>query len=134
MAFIVDAPVALCWLLPDQQTQGSEALLERAEYEGLVVPELFHLEVANKLGLRRRAGKMSVDAIRHAENAILSLSLKTEHVGYESPMALLQIMQRWGPTSYDSVYLDLALRLGLPLATFDAEPAGAARGAGVELA
>ena len=44
----------------------------------------------------------------------------------------LHLARRYGLSSYDASYLELALRSGLPLATLDADLAKAARKAGVK--
>jgi len=45
--------------------------------------------------------------------------------------ATLQLARRYRLSAYDASYLELALRLGLPLATLDEELQKAARKAGV---
>ena len=47
------------------------------------------------------------------------------------PAAILSLALRYDLTSYDAAYLELALRLRLPIATQDAALMGAARAAGV---
>ena len=46
---------------------------------------------------------------------------------------LLPLMQAYSLTAYDAVYLELALRLNLPLATLDTDLAAASRQAGIPL-
>ena len=46
--------------------------------------------------------------------------------------ALVSLAQEHGLTSYDAAYLEVALRVGAPLATVDAGLARAARAAGVQ--
>jgi len=48
-----------------------------------------------------------------------------------SPAALLHLAMRFGLTSYDAAYLELAMRLQLPIATRDHALADAAWAAGV---
>lgn len=45
----------------------------------------------------------------------------------------VNIARSWNLSAYDASYLELALRLGLPLATLDGKLKAAATGAGVPL-
>jgi len=46
---------------------------------------------------------------------------------------LLPLMEAYRLTAYDAVYLELALRLNLPLATLDTDLASASQECGLEL-
>jgi predicted nucleic acid-binding protein len=59
----------------------------------------------------------------HTDSAVL-------HV---SSSVLFLLMQTYLLTAYDAVYLELALRLNLPLATLDSDLAEASKRAGVPL-
>lgn len=60
----------------------------------------------------------------------LPISVAQEHS--EAMMQVLLVLARsYGLTSYDSSYLELAVRKGLPLATADSRLSEAARKAGV---
>jgi len=52
-----------------------------------------------------------------------------DHIG-----AIVDLAESHGLTVYDALYLDLALRLSLPLATLDRKLAAAAQRAGVPFA
>lgn len=53
--------------------------------------------------------------------------------GTPGPAAIFSLALRYDLTSYDAVYLELVLRLQLPIATQDGALAEAARAAGVGL-
>src|SRR5260221_2859659 len=53
---VVDASVALEWLLSDARSVDAEAILIRAATEEIWVPSLWWLEVANVLQMRLRRG------------------------------------------------------------------------------
>jgi hypothetical protein len=55
MAFVLDASVALAWVLPDEGNDYADALVDRLIVEGAVVPPIWTLEVGNVLlvALRR---------------------------------------------------------------------------------
>ena len=97
------------------------------------MPALWHLEIANQLGLRLRSGKLSQADFERAQRLISSLTVVTFPVAFVSPLPILSIMQRFGLTAYDAVYLDFARTHDLPLATFDHELITAAQSAGIRL-
>ncbi len=133
MAFVVDASVALCWLLPDQGTPPSASILQQVKTFGAVVPPFWHTEVANQLGLKRRDQKISQAELVIALELITDLDLTTDgHIAL-TPLPILDLMAKYKLTAYDAVYLELAIRLKLPLATFDRELLAAAPHAGVSL-
>jgi len=109
------------------------ALLERAEQDTVFVPALWQLEIANQLGLRLRSGKLSRQDFDRAQTVIAALDIVTSPLAFASPVPVLAIMERFGLTAYDAVYLDCARTHHLPLATFDRQLIDAAKAAGIEL-
>jgi len=134
MSFIADASISLRWMLPTQADAQSIQLLRKAEFTGIVVPSLWHLEVANQLGLRLRSAKLSQADFDHALELIRNLKMTTIPSVIRSPVALLGLMQRHQLTAYDAVYLDLAIDLQLPFATSDSRLITAAQACNVVLA
>ena len=134
--FVLDASVALGWTLdnpvPASATRAKQALLSGTR---AVVPALWHLEIANGLVVAERRGILtSSDAML----ALLQLEqLCAQALEVEAdivPMRQAFMMARtYQLSAYDSVYLDLALRIRLPLATLDVPLRKAAGKAGVEL-
>ena len=56
------------------------------------------------------------------------------HAGAPHKALLDALARTHGLTSYDAAYLELAIRLGVPLATLDEKLSAAARNEGVTLA
>ena len=134
--FVLDASVALGWTL-DNPVPASAIRAKQALLSGnrAVVPALWHLEIANGLVVAERRGILtSSDAML----ALLQLEqLCAQALEVEAdivPMRQAFITARtYQLSAYDSVYLDLALRIRLPLATLDVPLRTAAGKAGVEL-
>ncbi len=61
------------------------------------------------------------------------LNLTTDRHIALTPRNILNVISQYQLTAYDAVYLELAMRLKLPLATFDHELIAAAPQAGVSL-
>ena len=117
MAFVLDSSVTLAWLLPDEANERTDAIADRLEQENAYVPSIWPLEVGNALmtALRRKR-------ISHAEfdRCVSALSALPIEVDTTAGLAdVLLIAQRFGLTSYDAAYLDLAQRRGFALATLD---------------
>lgn len=131
---VVDASVALKWGLDEG---GNEAMalaaLRYAATFGLAVPAMWIYEVSNGLRSAVRRNRLGEEQAR-----IFLAELKAMHV--EVIVADTADMQRLfalssatGLTVYDTSYLDLAMRRGYPLATFDEALKDAAQSYGVEL-
>jgi predicted nucleic acid-binding protein len=133
MSFIADASLSLRWMLPTQADYQSIQLLRKAEITGFVVPSLWHIEIANQLGLRLRSAKLSQADYDQALELINRLKITTIPSIIRSPAALLKLMQRHQLTAYDAVYLDLAIDLQLPFATTDGKLIAAAQACNIAL-
>lgn len=135
-AFVLDASVALGWTLdnpvPATATRAKQALLSGTR---AVVPALWHLEIANSLVVAERRGILTSSDATLALAQLEQLCAQALEIEADLvPMRqALTTARNYELSAYDSVYLDLALRTRLPLATLDAALRKAAGKAGVEL-
>ncbi len=140
MRFVLDNSVTMRWLFGD----GSEAdlayatrilqLLESEETEALV-PCLWHLEVGNVIV--RAEAKGLIPEARSAEflGLLNDMAIVTDdETVVHARGGTLQLARRFGLSTYDAAYLELALRNGLPLATLDADLRTAVSRTGATLA
>lgn len=134
MSFVLDSSVALSWCFKDEETPESVKILKKAKASAIFVPSLWHVEISNILGIAFRRQRLS-----EADLAIVLKMFATLELHTDVPFpptgttALLPLMQAYSLTAYDAAYLELALRLNLPLATLDTELAFASKQAGVAL-
>ncbi len=132
MTLVVDSSVALAWVYSDEISPGTQAVLEQVVSEGAWVPALWHLEVANSLTAAVR--RKRIDA-RYRDQALSDLARMDFKVDAETSRqawsTTAQLADRHRLTLYDAAYLELALRVGLPLATLDEELRQAARSEGL---
>ncbi len=133
-AFIVDCSVAMAWCFEDESTSESSALLNRLEVECVLVPSLWYIEVTNVLAVAERCKRiMESNAVAFLD-LIRMLDIETDQEWSRRAFDhLLPLCRKHRLTSYDAVYLDLAMRSGLPLATLDTELRAAARSLGIEV-
>jgi predicted nucleic acid-binding protein len=99
-----------------------------------VVPNLWHLELANVLLAAERRGRTILEGItaRLEYFARLPIATDTETAG-RAWREVLSLARAQNLTTYDASYLELAIRRGLPVATKDQALARAARQAGVSV-
>lgn len=129
---VIDASVTLAWCFKDELTEAASQLLERLHTGAAAVPILWHLEVANVLAISERRRRITA-----AESARLIALLGTLDilVDEETPSRaftrILDIAREERLTAYDAAYLELAMRLGVPLASKDRDLCDAAERVGV---
>ena len=133
-AFVVDCSIAMAWLFHDEATPKTAALLDRLAGETALVPAWWFIEIANVIAIAERKGRITPI---QSDAFIADLSkLGIERDDEASARAfthLLALCRTHRLTSYDAIYLDLAIRRGLPLATLDTDLRKAAKKLGVSL-
>jgi predicted nucleic acid-binding protein len=126
--------VALAWCFQDERTAPVDAVLTRVTEAGAIVPGIWPLEVLNGLFVAER--RQRIDRARREGQVEFLRGLPIE-VDPDTADVAWTVAARHAEkhrlTVYDATYLELALRLGLPLATLDADLRRAAERANLEL-
>jgi predicted nucleic acid-binding protein len=131
---VLDSSAALSWCFLGEATPASDALLERVKDEGALVPDLWHLELANVLVNAERAKGVSMNQIAIFFNLVRKLPISVDTQASARAFDTLFDLARYERLmTYDAAYLDLALRRKLPLATKDKDLSLAAKRNGVKL-
>ena len=134
MTFVVDSSVALSWCFEDERTPVTTALLERVGDTGGLVPQHWPVEVLNGLMMAER--RRRIDAVQRwgfaafLRDLPIALDAETTSQVWD---ATQRLAERFRLTVYDAVYLELAQRKRLPLATLDRELRVAGVALGVQL-
>jgi predicted nucleic acid-binding protein len=114
MTVVVDASVALKWVLPEKGTRDADALLSQA----LIAPSFWLAECANALWKNVRIGKIST-----ADSSSLFQKLRRAPVAGmamdDDTATALDLAIRLGHPIYDCLYLALALREDTYVVTAD---------------
>lgn len=123
---VVDCSVLIAGLLPDEIETQAEALLEDLQHGAavVVVPSLFYQEVSNVLLMAYRRKRISREVLSQYLDVVGMLPLKVDTAAATQSSTMktvCELAENHGLTTYDASYLELAIRLGLPLATLDSD-------------
>ena len=133
-SFVIDASVIISWYNPDEQNDYAENILLCLQSERAIVPCLCYYEVNNVLRMLEKKGKVSSIYVDKAIAATDKLPIIRDNApaGFKMPLTL-HLSREHGLTIYDACYLELAVRLNLPLASLDSDLIKAAKIAKVVL-
>lgn len=132
MTFVVDSSVALSWCFEDERTPATRALLERVGEAGAVVPQHWPAEVLNGLMMAERRKRIDSTQRRQLAAFLHDLPLAIDpDTTVQLWGATQRLAERFQLTVYDAIYLELAQRKHLALATLDQELCDAATVLGV---
>ena len=134
MAFVADNSVIVAWFVKSQANAYTSNILERAAAgEVIHVPLLWRQEFANAVVVLERRHRLKAADAAHAFSALADMNLATDREMVELG-ALADLPRRFNLSAYDASYLELAMRLRLPLACRDGPLKDALPKAGVALA
>jgi predicted nucleic acid-binding protein len=133
MAFVLDCSMTMAWVFSDEANEFTEALCETLLKENAVAPVLWPIEVGNVLLVAMRRGRIAREDWVRIRDDLSALPIDIDPDSYERVLdTVLPIADEYGLSVYDAMYLELALRRGLPLATLDRKLVEAANTAGIE--
>jgi len=133
-AFVVDCSIAMAWLFQDEATPKTAGLLKRLATETALVPAWWFIEITNVLALAERKGRITPAQSDAFIADLGKLGIERDDEPPDRAFThILALCRTHRLTSYDAIYLDLAVRRSLPLATFDQDLRKTAKGLGVGL-
>jgi predicted nucleic acid-binding protein len=131
---VLDASVALSWCFKNEATEAADRVLERLAAGTASVPAIWHVEIANVLAFSERRRRItparSTEFIAMLETLVIVVDEETPSraLGH-----VLELAREERLTAYDAAYLELAMRLGIPLASKDGDLCDAAERVGVSV-
>ena len=128
---VIDASVTVSWLLDDEFDLLANAAMSHVERDGGIVPQIWHYEVHNSLLIAERRGRNSRDATQAGLARLPGLRINSDQEA--DSQGALELARRHRLSFYDALYLELALRRDLLLATLDRALARAAAASGLLL-
>lgn len=132
MNFVLDSSVTMPWFFKSDATGYADAVLEQLAEHQAVVPRLWYEEVANiLLAFERQQGQASADA-RTFLGWLTELPIRVADDNAPRTFnRIFELARQFRISAYDGVYLELAIREGLPIATLDTKLKRAAESASV---
>ena len=132
MTFVIDNSIAISWCIEAERTQSSQQILHMLQTTYAIVPQLWPIEALNGLLMAERRGRMDRPTRHRLQTFLRQLPIRIDdatdsHIWGSTS----QLAEQHRLTAYDATYLELAIRLALPLATLDRQLAAAARTSGV---
>ena len=133
MSFVLDASTALAWCFRDEEDAVAVRALDRLAESDAWVPAIWSLEVANGLLTAERRKRITAAAASSAMRLLLSLPIISDPAERSRDFeASWRLARTHGLSAYDGAYLELAIRLGVPLVTLDEKLRAAALAEGLQ--
>jgi predicted nucleic acid-binding protein len=122
------------WCFEDERSTLGETLLEKVKCKemGGVVPSLWRLEIVNVIVVAERRKRITTAESIHFLDLLLNLPVVVDE-STPDLKDLLLLSRTYNLSAYDAVYLELALREQIPLATLDKKLREAAENARIPL-
>lgn len=133
---VLDASMALAWIFEreakPEQVRAERALRQLAD-TAASVPSHWHSEVLNAVLVGERRKVVTPAQVADYLARLASLDIVVDDAApWTHSDAVLATARQYGLTAYDAAYLELALRTGAALGSFDKALLKAAATAGVE--
>lgn len=131
MPFVLDASIAACWALRDEDHPEARRALDELRYAHCFVPAIWRFEIRNILVTNERRMRITREQSTAYLHRISELRILEGNDQDEEETMHLARFHRL--TFYDASYLELAKRRHLPLATLDSALVRAAQAESVGL-
>lgn len=132
--FVIDNSIVMTWCFSDETNSYADEVLNHLSEAVAFVPAIWPLEVVNVLLVAERKNRIQImDSLRFL-HLLSQLPITVDRAWTERIMKdLLALGRENDLSSYDAAYLELAIRLGLPIASTDQKLVYAAQKTGIVL-
>ena len=133
--FVLDCSVTVAWFFEDEFSEYSDLVRQALLNKGVVAvtPGIWPAEVSNVLFQAERRKRINADQVNQALRILSQLPIEVDYLPLGSMGHVLRLCRTHTLTSYDALYLELALRGNMPLASEDKKLRASAVAAGVEV-
>jgi len=135
-AFVLDNSVSMRWFFDSDNHLYADLLLRdlTAGTREAVVPALWRYEVSSVLARAQIRDSIPARAVEDFLTDLKALPIRVDDDGGKFVLTdVHRLAVKYRLTTYDACYLELSMRLSLPLATLDRELKGACDQAGVNV-
>lgn len=119
MHFVLDASVAACWILRDEDHPKATVALKELRTSSCFVPGIWWFEIRNILLISERRRRIAPEDSTAFLRRISKLRIVQELD--RNNTEILRLARKHRLTFYDASYLEMALNMNLPLATLDSD-------------
>ena len=134
MAFVLDCSVTMAWVFPDEATDATDWLRDSLVESQAFVPSLWPVEVGNVLLTATRRDRIRVDEWPEIRAGLEALPIEIDPVTTSRAWGVsLELAQAHQLSVYDAMYLELAIRLRMPLVTLDRALRSAGQAVGIDV-
>ena len=132
---VLDCSVTVSWFFEDEFSSYSERVRKALTLEGAsgVTPGIWSAEVTNVLYQAERRKRIVPDKVTRALSVLARMPVESDLLPVGSMNHVLRLCREHALTAYDALYLELALRRDIPLATEDKHLATSALAAGAKV-
>jgi len=130
--FVLDSSFAIAWVMDEAgEEEHTDSVFGALQENKVLVPPLWFYEVANVVMMNKRRGRLSQKELIRVIRLLQSIPVVVDPDGAHRALETLDLAASHTLTVYDAIYLDLAMRMDLPLATLDKKLIEAAQTLGV---
>src|SRR5205809_4145404 len=134
MKHVVDASLLASLVLPDERNEKADRFGQQLQIDGATAPGLLQLEIANILLMAECRKRITREEVARLLDQVEQLPILLQpNLTTEQRKTTVNLAQKHSLTAYDAAYLELCLRVSLPLASLDAPLVKAAQAEGVAI-
>lgn len=131
-SYVLDCSVAISWIFKDEDNTKARKLRELLLKKDALVPSLWAIEVSNVLWMSEKKKRITAFQSSTYKKILDTMPIRVDSNTSNLAMGrTLELAREYDITVYDACYLELSLRFGIPLATFDKQLKSAAEIAGI---
>ena len=117
MTFVIDASITACWCFEDEQSPTADEVWNAFSTHKAVTPSIWWFEIRNVLIVNERRGRIDADDALTFLQDLLGLPITIDRDANSTVLMTLAKTHRL--SAYDAAYLELAVRLNVPLVSLD---------------
>lgn len=118
--FVLDSSFTIAWILGEEgEEEHTDSVFSLIKENTALIPSLWFYEVANVLAIGKRRGRLSQKDLTRAITLLKAIPTVVEPDCDRRSFEILELAESQTLTIYETTYLDLAMRMDVPLATLD---------------
>lgn len=135
LRFVLDCSVAAAWFFEDEFNSYVRSVRDLMLLQDAVaiVPAIWSAEMTNVLVQAERRKRIPPEKVNDGLQILSQLPIEADHLPMSHMGHVLRLCRKYALTSYDALYLELALRRNFELATQDRKLKASAKAEGVRV-